>query len=137
MKTAVKETRGMRNHNPLNIRWNPSVTWEGQTGHDSAGFCRFRDDLMGYRAAFANLRSYRRFHSVTKVGEIIARWAPPSENLTVEYVKFVCQEAHLNYDQEIDYRSEECRRMVKAMAKIESNMTTDDDILIRAQQLVL
>ncbi len=38
---GVGVPRGIRNNNPLNIKWNAANNWNGQTGSDSGGFCIF------------------------------------------------------------------------------------------------
>lgn len=127
----------MRNNNPLNIRWNRQIQWLGQIGHDEKGFCQFNDLLHGVRAVFSNLRSYRVRHNITKLSDIVGRWAPPNENNTAKYIADVCSMANLNPDSEIDYRDEAARRLVKAMARIESNMVLPDEIVLRAQLMIL
>lgn len=127
----------MRNHNPLNIRWSQKIKWLGQIGKDESNFCKFNSLLHGVRAVFAILRTYRVRHQITKLSDIIGRWAPPIENNTAKYIADVCSMANLNPDSEIDYRDEAARRLVKAMARIESNMVLPDEIVLRAQQMIL
>ena len=83
-------TRGLRNNNPLNIRLN-NTCWQGmcmeQTDDD---FVQFTTMAYGYRAAWRILFTYfYRFvsqHKPFTVGNIIARWAPPTENDTRTYI---------------------------------------------------
>ena len=91
-------TRGIRNNNPLNIRRVPGQHWKGQEppsnsplkGEDRE-FVRFSSMEYGIRAAFCILNTYRRKYKAVCVEDIIARWAPPSENATSEYIRTVCR----------------------------------------------
>ena len=86
-------TRGMRNNNPLNIRHSAS-RWQGARVEQTDGsFVQFVSMAYGYRAAWKVLESYwkhfKRGRLPFTVGNIIHRWAPPSENHTDAYVRTV------------------------------------------------
>jgi hypothetical protein len=81
-------TRGIRNNNPTNIRYNPNNNWKGQVGEDNAGFVKFSEVQYGIRAAGKVLDSYRR-RGVLSIRGIIENWAPASENKTEDYIAFV------------------------------------------------
>lgn len=86
-------TRGMRNNNPLNIRHSAS-RWQGARVEQTDGsFVQFVSMAYGYRAAWKVLESYwkhfKRERLPFTVGNIIHRWAPPSENHTDAYVRTV------------------------------------------------
>lgn len=36
------------------------------------------------------LQNYRKRHGCETIGDFIRRWAPPSENNTTDYIRFVC-----------------------------------------------
>lgn len=77
-------TRGERNNNPGNIRFDSRWTWQGQKGADSAGYLIFDTPENGIRAMAKDLLSkYAR--GLDTVAEIIAVYAPPSENPTATY----------------------------------------------------
>lgn len=80
-------TRGLRNNNPLNIRWSNDVFMGEMKGVDKC-FKSFLSLPYGYRAGFVILASYlaRGQNSIEK---IIARWAPPTENNTENYIVMV------------------------------------------------
>ena len=86
----MKQPRGIRNNNPLNIRRNNTV-WQGMkpivTDHS---FVEFKSMAWGYRAAWRILFNYfYRFVSEKKpfnVTTIIHRWAPPCVNDTQSYI---------------------------------------------------
>lgn len=87
---AHKLSRGVRNHNPLNIRRTKDV-WHGmlpiQTDKD---FVQFESDYYGFRAAFIILRNYIK-RGICTVYDIVSTWAPSNENDVLTYVKFVCK----------------------------------------------
>lgn len=87
-------------NNPLNIRMSGSK-WVGLTGSKN-GFCEFSDLKYGVRAAcYLIMRTYRRY-GFTSIKDIIARWAPPSENHTEGYISFVCKSTLYSMYDEID-----------------------------------
>lgn len=75
-------------NNPLNIRYNPCNKWLGQCGC-TRGFCNFRSIEFGLRAVVKILVSYRN-RGLRTYSDIITAWAPPSENKTSNYIKYVC-----------------------------------------------
>lgn len=86
--------RGLRNCNPLNIR-KSNTDWQGKVrGWNDPDFESFSDIFYGCRAAIVNLRSHlerdRKLMLRTTIASEITRWAPPSENDTVRYIEFVC-----------------------------------------------
>ena len=85
-------TRGLRNCNPLNIRRVAGTRWKGQAAEQKdKEFVQFESLAWGIRAAFCILDTYRRKYQDVCVEDIIARWAPPSENDTRKYVETVCR----------------------------------------------
>ncbi|KEQ15660.1 hypothetical protein GZ77_03500 [Endozoicomonas montiporae] len=85
--------RGIRNNNPLNIRENAGTDyqWEGERiKDDDPEFEEFTNPVYGIRAGARVLASYRR-RGVVTLGDIIATWAPPTENDTESYINGVAQ----------------------------------------------
>ena len=82
--------RNKRNNNPLNIRRGQDK-WIGLSAvQNDPLFCQFRSSDYGYRAAFVLLiRTYYYRNKITRLGDIIRRWAPPTENNTEAYILFV------------------------------------------------
>lgn len=71
--TDTTQPRGIRNNNPLNIKWNALNNWQGQTGADAQGFAQFDTPVNGIRAAARLLKNYRASgHDTPR--EIITRW---------------------------------------------------------------
>lgn len=81
--------------NPLNIRTSSAFNWVGQTGA-TRGFCDFQSVEYCRRAGlYLLMRSYRRA-GVVRLGEILHRFAPVSENDTERYISFVCARTGFN-----------------------------------------
>jgi hypothetical protein len=119
-------TRGLRNNNPLNIRHNSANHWKGLRAEQTdKEFCQFESMRAGVRAALLLLLRYRnRYHKKT-IGQIIRRWAPPTENDTPKYVLAVCQMMKTKADAELPLS--EYPRLLVAMAHIESGAIIDTD----------
>ena len=92
---------GIRNNNPLNIRFSPMNNWRGQIGCNH-GFCEFDTMEHGFRAAIVLLHNYVK-RGYDNVYEIISRWAPKSENNTKAYIRIVL--AHFNGYDDPDFKS--------------------------------
>ena len=129
----MKISRGLRNNNPLNIRRN-GTKWKGLSEIQSdKEFFSFIDACWGYRAAFITLRNYFLRHSLKTLRGWINRWAPPVENDTENYVRFVAGKSAvmpmLNYTLQMHrlckglYRQclgwrTECRQRRKTLKKV-------------------
>jgi hypothetical protein len=83
----MKQPRGLRNNNPLNIRHNADV-FQGETKGNDKSFKSFVSLQYGYRAAFVTLGTYLSRGQNT-IEKNIAKWAPPSENNTADYIEKV------------------------------------------------
>ncbi|EKN4228987.1 hypothetical protein PXM05_000124 [Escherichia coli] len=101
VKGDIGDTRGIRNNNPGNLEASSSNPWVGQTGSDGR-FAKFETPEHGIRALGRNLISYQR-QGIDTVGEIINRWAPPSDNNdTAAYIKAVCAQLGVTANQPLD-----------------------------------
>lgn len=93
-----------RRNNPMNLRYSEHNNWIGQT-EPTNGFCNFTSVEYGFRAAYITLKNYgqRGYNTIRK---IVTRWAPPAENPTQTYIKYVAiRMAHLGYAEEgVDMR---------------------------------
>lgn len=90
----------IRNNNPGNIRTSADK-WLGKTGADSRGFVIFDTLPHGYRALYKLLDNYMKKGSDT-IEKVITRWAPPSENDTANYIKFVVKRTGIPATQKIN-----------------------------------
>lgn len=123
--------RGIRNNNPLNIR-RSADQWQGTaTTQTDKSFVQFQFIAYGYRAAWKILDTYclrfRRERTAYNVRNIIACWAPPSENDTEAYVKAVVKLSGLGGNENIPrpnrYRNferlDKTARLMAAMTCVE------------------
>lgn len=94
-------SRGRRNNNPLNIR-RTKDKWKGMSDIQSdSAFVQFDHVIYGFRAAFRIIKN--NISSCNTIRKIITRWAPPTENFTKDYIKFVSQRLGYNPDAIISY----------------------------------
>jgi hypothetical protein len=92
--------RGVRNNNPLNIKKKVSNAWDG-IAEDQSGdsiFATFESAEYGIRAALRTLVTYQNKHKLKTPSEMLARWAPPSENIVSDYVATVKDLSGLSMD---------------------------------------
>lgn len=89
MTRLCRNSRGIRNCNPLNIR-RTNTKWKGLRPEvTDKAFCEFVSLPWGFRAAFLNLRTYWS-RGWRTVDAIISHWAPPSDgNNTAAYIRRV------------------------------------------------
>ncbi len=94
--------RGIRNHNPGNIR-RSSDPWQGLAERQSdVEFFTFKSPIYGIRALARTLITYQDKHGLRTIRQIIGRWAPPVENNTNAYVRAVAEATDLDADQILD-----------------------------------
>ena len=94
--------RGIRNHNPGNIR-RSSDPWQGLAERQGdVEFFTFKSPIYGMRALARTLITYQDKHGLRTIRQIIGRWAPPVENNTSSYVRAVAEATDLDADQMLD-----------------------------------
>ena len=106
---------GLRNNNPLNLRF------AGQDGAEpgEGGFARFPSIEAGLSAAQRQLALYGQ-RGVNTLRGAISRWAPPSENDTDGYVTRVAQATGIDPDAPINLADPAVtQRIIPAMARVE------------------
>ena len=104
-------------NNIFNIRKGPKA-WKGETGA-TKGFVEFETREHGIRAWIVLMHNYRVKHRCATVRAIVTRFAPPSENQTLAYIKY-CRERV--YKSEITWltTTADYVRLGCAMAKMET-----------------
>lgn len=127
-------TLGMRNNNPLNIRYNSGNQWQGLTG-ENKGFCTFKSKVYGYRAAFVNMQTYHVAGKDT-IREIINKWAPPAENNTAAYISTVCKASGFSPDVKNNFNFTNYKKIISAMSVVESAYKPTEAELQAAWDLV-
>ncbi|MBE8597893.1 structural protein [Xenorhabdus sp. BG5] len=136
-------TRGIDNHNPGNIDYNPVNKWLGQLPHDKniePRFCRFKSAEYGIRALFKLLRNYQsnpklQLHSVR---QIINRYAPPIENNTERYIQFVAEKIGVSVDATISTQDKNVLfALAEGIIQMENGKQPySDDIFERAFEML-
>lgn len=117
--------RGYRNKNPLNIRINPTNNWQGKVANNTDGeFEQFVAMEYGYRAALKLIRNYITRDGLTTVSDIIAKWAPNTENNTAGYIQRVIGINQWTPAKVIDpYSKDDMCDLAYAMAIVENGNT--------------
>lgn len=123
-------SRGLRNCNPGNIR-RSKVRYKGEVQPSrDAEFKEFCSMGYGYRAMFVLLDSYRSRYGLCTIRQMLGRYAPPSENFTEGYVRFVSSRTGIAPDEIVNTRAAcDMVPIVAAMSQIENGVpATMDDV---------
>ena len=104
--TATENTktlpRGIRNNNPGNIR-HSIAAWLGKAAkQDDESFVCFKTADYGIRAMARILVNYQKRYKLKTIDKMISRWAPPNENRTDAYIKYVSKAVGIDKNQEIN-----------------------------------
>lgn len=118
--------------NPLNIRWNKGNNWMGQIG-EYKGFVIFSEEFLAVRAVLKILRNYRN-RGIKTIRDVITTWAPPTENNTANYVRYVANAIGCEVDSKLRYDLD-VFNLVCAMWKIESGESANVATVIDAMDL--
>jgi len=117
-----KTPRGIRNHNPGNIRWGDP--WQGlrpKAERDDPAFCQFSNAAYGIRALARTLITYQDKYKLCTIREIITRWAPPTENNTQAYIHAAAKHAGFAPDMKLNLHDyEQLRAVVGAIIRHEN-----------------
>lgn len=117
--------RGLRNHNPLNIKIGND--WRGEVELNTDGvFEQFTADYWGYRAAFVILRKYIRKYGRNTIRKIIHSWSPDGTEKEYSYMSKVSEWSGIGLDELLYYEDRDrlCR-VVQAMARFENGVEVD------------
>lgn len=99
VQTPEAMPRGLRNHNPGNIR-DTRDTWVGEIGRDAGGYVIFDADEHGLRAMAIVLLSYQSRHGIHTIRGIVQRYAPALDgNNEAAYVAHICAVLGLGADE--------------------------------------
>ena len=123
-----QEPRGIRNNNPLNIRYVKKNNWRGRVIYKKdPQFEEFKFMYYGYRAAFLILHTYMVFYNLRTPFQICARWAPIGDNNNpLAYAKFVCNRIGCGLNDELNFRDpRQMIRLASAMTEMENGKAVD------------
>ena len=131
-------SRGLRNNNPGNIR-RSKVRYKGEVRPSrDPEFKEFSSMAYGYRAVFVLLDTYRSRYGLTTIRQMLNRYAPPEENFTEGYVRFVSDYSGVMPDEIVDTRSEmDMIPIVSAMSKIENGVAANIEDVERGWALFI
>lgn len=115
--------RGLRNNNPGNIRIS-SNAWEGKiplSQNTDGAFEQFTDMVYGVRAMGKLLINYFRNNGLDTVEKLVSRYAPPSENMSGDYARFVADQIGVKPSDRINVADPNMLSLlVEAMIKMEN-----------------
>jgi len=116
----VSVPRGIRNHNPGNLRRGPQ--WLGLAPEQSdPAFARFTAAEWGIRAMVVLLLNYRRKRGIDTIRELVARYAPASENNCRAYEDALCLALGVRRTDAVDWSDPlTMRTLVAAIVKHEN-----------------
>ena len=131
-------SRGLRNNNPGNIR-RSKVHYKGEVRPSrDPDFKEFSTMAYGYRAMFVLLDTYRSRYGLNTIRQMLNRYAPPTENFTEGYVRFVADYSGVMPDEVVDTRSEkDMIPIVAAMSKIENGVAANIEDVERGWELFI
>lgn len=116
-------SRGLTNCNPGNIRRSKTrYLGECHPSRDSE-FKEFKSIDYGYRAMFVLLDTYSRCYGLCTIRQMLNRYAPPTENFTEGYIRFVSEKTGIAPDEMLNTRDErDMVPVVAAMSQIENGV---------------
>lgn len=139
--TTRKEPRGIRNNNPLNIR--KGNNWKGERPNQTdPAFEEFESMEMGIRAAIKLIRNKIKGGKVGRkplctIRLLVSSWAPPTENKTEAYIRFVSSQTGILPAEII--RHDDRRKIIaitRAMAFYECGQWIDEKLFESAYDLL-
>ena len=115
MRILEMTARGIRNHNPGNIRL--GTKWEGLADKQTdPSFCVFKSNVYGCRALLKLLQTYVNKYGCNTVSKIISRWAPAHENNTSAYILYVANTLGKGTTEVLNFNKATYIKLAKAIA---------------------
>lgn len=118
-------SRGLKNRNPGNIRrTGPAPLYRGECRRvRDTEFREFEAMEWGYRAMFVLLHTYRLRYGLSTAAGMLTRWAPPGENNTRSYIRYVTDAVGLRDDEPVDTLDKKTMLpFVAAMSEVENGV---------------
>jgi|GEM_PF-1308359 len=121
---------GLRNNNPGNLR--PGDNWKGMTGTNQ-GFVVFENIAWGIRAMATDIAGDIKDDKMDTLRKLITTYAPPIENDTNAYIRYVSDTTGLAPDAIIPTDRNVLKSIIRAhmemeMGKRYADMVSDADI---------
>lgn len=139
--TPSASIRGIRNNNPFNLK--KGSTWKGERPNQSdPTFEEFSSLEMGIRAGLKLIINHisgfgGKRKPMNSIAKLIAVWAPPTENNTVEYVRTVSRLSRIPKTRTIfpdDRRA--ILAIAKAMTRVECGVDLSMSVFESAYDLL-
>jgi hypothetical protein len=138
----MPQPRGVRNRNPGNLI-KSQIRWAGQSASQpDPHFVVFDAPEWGIRALIRVLLTYTSKRKaadgspIDTIAEIVARWAPPHENDTAAYTRFVSDYVGIASDKPINVRNPEIMRpLVEAIIRFENGQQPYNSEIDTAMEL--
>lgn len=133
--------RGMRNNNPLNVRYVKSNNWAGKVEGENKRDSQFEEFVTldyGLRAAIVLLYNYIVKNKRDCIRAIIMNWAPMTENNTINYINTVCNMTGLEMTDTVHFHAPYVMiNIVQAMAFVECGVMLSPITIYKAYLRVI
>ena len=126
---TTKKVRGLRNNNPLNIKFSPSNNFIGQIGQDSKGFAVFSAPVYGLRAAFKVLNTYLN-KNINTIETIVKRFSETDQKY---YIQFLSDKLGITPNTKIDYSM--LPNLIHFMSKMETGIYQPMSLVLQAEKM--
>lgn len=97
------QVAGTSNSAPTNTTSTTTYNTGNIRDNKNGGFKKYSSIDEGIEAHQELLNKYQSLHGKHTIREIINRWAPPKENDTSNYVKFMANKMHVNPDEALNF----------------------------------
>lgn len=119
-----KEPRGLRNNNPLNIRYVEKNRWQGRVAAKNKKDNEFEEFVAlywGFRAAFILIFNYMNKYGRYTINDIVSTWAPAQDgNATGWYIEEVSDRIGIRSDHILSFTNGKVMmQLVQEMARVE------------------
>ena len=124
-----KPSRGVKNFNPGNLRKSNNA-WKGKIKGTDPAFETFSSPEYGIRALAKLICNYHS-QGFNTIDKMIDRYAPPHENDTEAYKKFVAKNVGISPDTVVDL-DVDLFNLVKSIIHMENGYAPYEDEIIQA-----
>jgi hypothetical protein len=130
-------SRGLRNNNVGNIRYNANINWQGQVGQDDLNYSIFSDATYGARAMALNLYNNYYVDGIKTFTQLISKYAPADDptatNDPTQYASYVSQQTGIPVNVDMKLSGDNILPIMRAMMNEElgtkySSMVSDADL---------
>jgi len=117
----LKTSKGV--NNPGNIKNFGGTPFKGETTKEGESWKSFSSPAYGYRAIIVLLRNYYKkgVKTIAEIAGIISRYAPGSENPTLNYIQYVSKAAGIDPNADVGeiIHSDQVKKIVAAITQFE------------------